>query len=233
MNHSLIQISDCHIGDNEYSIGVNTHINLKKIISRISHINIDILLITGDLTHNGSITSYKTLQQILYPIQTKLLIIPGNHDNKNNLSTTFSKNLFSQFTLGKWGIININSVQVSKTSGFLTKDELIKLELNLAQSNVQYILIALHHPTVPMNSTWDDSLSLKNPEALFNVLDKYHKIQAILFGHAHQAAEFRRLGVKIISCPSTALQFNNETRIGFNYYTLYDNGQLTINTQWI
>ncbi len=233
MSHNFVQISDCHIDDVEHAMGVNTHINLKKIINKIININIDALLISGDLTHNGTITSYKTLQQILSPVQTRILVIPGNHDINNNLNIIFSKNLFSQFTLGKWKIISTNSVQISKTSGFLTKDELIKLDLNLAQSTAKYILIVLHHPIVPMNSTWDDSLSLENPKALFNVLDKYPKIQAILFGHAHQMAKFNRLGVKIISCPSTALQFNNETKIGFNHYTLHDNGQLIIDTQWI
>lgn len=233
MSHSFVQISDCHIDNVEYAMGVNTHVNLKKIINKIINIDTDALLISGDLTHNGTITSYKTLQQILFPVQIKLLVISGNHDIDNNLNTIFSKNLFSQFTLRKWEIISTNSVQTSKTSGFLTKNELKKLNFNLTQSIAKYILIVLHHPIVPMNSTWDDSLSLENPKALFNVLDKYPKIQAILFGHAHQAAEFSRLGVKIISCPSTALQFNNETRIGLNHYTLYDNGQLTIDTQWI
>ncbi|QKQ24177.1 metallophosphoesterase [Candidatus Ruthia endofausta] len=233
MSHSFVQISDCHIDDLENTMGVNTHVNLKKIINKIININIDALLISGDLTHNGTITSYKTLQQILSPVQTRLLVISGNHDIDNNLNAIFSKNLSSQFTLGKWEIIATNSVQISKTSGFLTKDELIKLDFNLTQSTAKYILIVLHHPIVPMNSTWDDSLSLENPKALFNVLDKYPKIQAILFGHTHQAAEFSRLGVKIISCPSTALQFNNETRIGFNHYTLHDSGQVTIDTQWI
>ncbi len=233
MSHSFIQMSDCHIDDVEFCMGVNTHTNLKKIIHKIININTDALLISGDLTHHGTITAYKTLQKILSPIQTKLLVMSGNHDIQNNLDAVFSNNLFSQFALGAWEIISTNSVQKSKTSGFLTQHELTKLDFNLAQSNAKYILIVLHHPIVPMRSTWDDSLSLENPKALFNVLDKYPKIQAIAFGHAHQAAEFSRVGVKIISCPSTALQFNNETRIGFNQYTLRTNGQLIIDTQWL
>ena len=233
MSHSFIQISDCHIDDVEFCMGVNTHTNLKKIIHKIITINTDALLISGDLTHHGTLTSYKTLQQILSPIHAKLLVISGNHDSQTKLNAFFSKNLFSQFALGEWAIISINSVQKSKTSGFLTPHELTKLEAKLAHSTAKYILIVLHHPIVPMRSTWDDSLSLENPKALFNVLDTCPKIQAVLFGHAHQAAEFSRIGVKIISCPSTALQFNDDPRIGFNHYTLHANGQLTINTQWV
>jgi Icc protein len=41
-----------------------------------------------------------------------------------------------------------------------------------------------------MNSEWDDALSLENPQDLFAVLDKYPKVQAVLFGHAHESVEF-------------------------------------------
>jgi Icc protein len=54
-----------------------------------------------------------------------------------------------------------------------------------------------------------------------------------LWGHAHQEKEFKRGKIRLISCPSTALQFDSEKRIGFNRYTLYDNGNLKYDTQWL
>jgi Icc protein len=50
-----------------------------------------------------------------------------------------------------------------------------------------------------MNSEWDDALSLENPQDLFAVLDKYPKVQAVLFGHAHESVEFDKNGLKIIA----------------------------------
>jgi Icc protein len=84
-----------------------------------------------------------------------------------------------------------------------------------------------------MESNWNDELSLKNPKELFAIIDKYPKVKAILWGHAHQAKEFRHNDIKLISCPSTALQFNEEKRIGFNHYFLGKNGELTYKTCWI
>jgi len=52
--NTLIQISDCHIDDNPKSMGVDTHSNLKKIIDKITTVNFDTLLISGDLAHNGT-----------------------------------------------------------------------------------------------------------------------------------------------------------------------------------
>ncbi|MBE8189377.1 MAG: hypothetical protein HAW58_00570 [Candidatus Thioglobus sp.] len=103
----------------------------------------------------------------------------------------------------------------------------------LKNSNSKYILLTLHHPIVPLKSTWDDDLSLENPQELFEILDKYPKIQAVIFGHAHQAGEFRRKNLRIFSCPSTAKQFDAEDKIGFNHYQLGDNGKIKMQTKWL
>ncbi len=232
MKH-FIQISDCHIDDNDQVMGVDSHENLKKIIDKITTLKSDALLISGDLTHNGTRQSYKKLKKILAPIKSDIFAISGNHDDLENLNIELGTYLFNTATLGAWEIIAIDSVQVNRTSGFVSAVALNELDKQLQTSKAQYNLIVLHHPIVPMNSDWDDALSLENPQDLFAILDKHHKIQAVLFGHAHEAAEFKKNGLKIIACPSTALQFNNEKRIGFNYYTLFDDGQLTYETQWI
>lgn len=231
--HHIIQISDCHIDDTEQSLGVNTHQNLAHIIDKIAPIQSDALLISGDLTHHGTLTSYKKLKKLLAPIQSNIFVLAGNHDDAHNLATVFPAYLFNKISIGAWEIISVNSVQAKKTSGYLTKDVLLELDKQLSNSKSKYILVVLHHPIVPMCSTWDDSLSLENPQDLFTILDKYLKIQAVLFGHAHESAEFERNGLKIIACPSTAVQFTDEKRIGFNHYTLHNNGHLEYKTQWI
>lgn len=232
MKH-FIQISDCHIDDNAQTMEVDSHINLAKVVDKIVTLQSDALLISGDLTHNGTPHSYKKLKEILTSIETDIFVIAGNHDDSNNLASEFGACLFDCITLGAWDIINIDSVQLGKTSGFVTKNALTTLDKQLQHSNAKYNLIVLHHPIVPMNSAWDDALSLENPQDLFAVLDKHPKIQAVLFGHAHESAEFDKNGLKIIACPSTATQFNDERRIGFNYYTLFDDGCLDYETQWI
>jgi len=232
-SYHLIQISDCHIDDKVESMGVNTHANLTSVINTVSKQKCDTLLITGDLTHNGTLSSYQVLQHILAPIESKIVVLSGNHDQIENLNQIFSKQLVSKFSLGDWEVVIIDSTQASKTSGYVTKQALDQLNQDLQNSKAKYNIVALHHPIVSMQSNWNDSLSLENADELFNVMNKYPKIKAVLWGHAHQASEFNNNDVALISCPSTALQFDNESRIGFNYYTLHDNGKLEYNTQWI
>jgi len=232
-SYNLIQISDCHIDDQVESMGVDTHTNLTSVIKTISKQSCDTLLITGDLTHNGTLNSYQLLQRILTPIKSRVVVFGGNHDQIENLNQVFFEQLITKFSLGDWEIIIIDSTQLSKTSGYVTNQALNQLDQDLKNSTAKYNIVALHHPIVSMQSDWDDSLSLENADELFNVMNKYHKIKAVLWGHAHQASEFNNNGVVLISCPSTALQFDNETRIGFNHYILHDDGKLEYSTQWI
>ncbi len=231
--YNLIQISDCHIDDQVESMGVDTHANLASVVKAVTKHNCDTLLITGDLAHNGTLNSYQVLQRMLMPIKSRIVVLSGNHDQIENLNQVFSEQLISKFSLGNWEIITIDSTQISDNSGYVNKKALDQLAQDLQNSVAKYNIVALHHPIVSMQSDWDDSLSLENADELFNVMNKYPKIKAVLWGHAHQASEFDNNDVALISCPSTALQYDNETRIGFNHYRLHDDGKLEYNTQWI
>lgn len=229
----FIQISDCHIDDTPLALGVNTHHNLMRIVAKITSMPSDALFISGDLTHNGTLASYQKLKQILAPIKSDIFVISGNHDDKSNLKTFFAKNLFNEIYLGDWAIISMDSVQIGKTSGYLPKKTLGELDRQLRYAKARYIFLMLHHPVVPMQSTWNDALSLENPKELFSLVKKHPRIRVISFGHAHESAQFVSDNIKIIACPSTAIQFNHEKRIGFNDYVLHNNGVFECKTQWI
>ena len=124
-------------------MGVDTHSNLKKIIDKITTVNFDTLLISGDLAHNGTPESYQILKEILSPLQNNLVIMPGNHDSTENLSQLFGKNLIPNSSLGDWEIITTNSVQVAQTSGFLTQNTLLNLDLSLKNTKAKYNVVVL------------------------------------------------------------------------------------------
>ncbi|MDC0238995.1 metallophosphoesterase [Candidatus Thioglobus sp.] len=233
MTKTFIQITDSHIDDDKLIMGVDSQANLSAIVSVISQKNYDALLISGDLAHNGTLESYQILQKILDPIATEIYVLPGNHDDLSNLSQVFNKSYLCNFTIDCWEVITIDSVQAGKVSGRLSNEQLHSLSQELRSSSAKYIVLCLHHPPVSMQSDWDDEMSLENPEDLFAVIDQYDNIKAVMWGHAHQSSEFNRNGVKLFSCPSTALQFNGSSSIGYNHYTLNDNGEIYCKTQWL
>ena len=233
MTKTFIQITDSHIDNDKLVMGVDSQANLSAIVSVISQKNYDALVISGDLAHNGTLESYQILQNILDPIETKIYVLPGNHDDLSNLSQVFNKSFLSNFIIDCWEIIIIDSVQPGKVSGRLSNKELYSLSQQISSSSAKYIALCLHHPPVSMQSDWDDEMSLENPEDLFAVIDQYDNIKAVMWGHAHQSSEFNRNGVKLFSCPSTALQFDGQPGIGYNHYTLNDDGKIYCKTQWL
>ena len=233
MTRSFIQISDSHIDNDKFVMGVNSQKNLSAVVSNISKNYFDALIISGDLAHNGTLESYQKLQKILNPIESKIYMLHGNHDNLSNLSQIFNQSSLNNFIIGCWEVIIIDSVQVGKVSGRLNDEQLHTLSQKITTSSAKYIALCLHHPPVSMESDWNDALSLENPEDLFAVIDQFDNIKAIIWGHAHQCAEFNRKGVKLFSCPSTALQFNGQSGIGYNHYTLNENGEIYCKTHWL
>jgi len=233
MTNSFIQISDSHIDDNQFVMGVDSQANLGAIVSNISNHYYDALLISGDLAHNGTLNSYRKLQKILEPIKTKIYILPGNHDDFSNLYQIFNQSSLCNFIIGCWEIITIDSVQVGKVSGRISDQQLHSLSQQISSSSAKYIALCLHHPPISMQSAWDDEMSLENSKDLFAVTDQFDNIKAVMWGHCHQCSEFNRKGVKLFSCPSTALQFNGKSGIGYNHYTLNENGEIYCKTRWL
>ena len=233
MTKSFIQISDSHIDDDKLVMGVDSQANLGAIVSTISNHYYEALLISGDLAHNGTLESYQKLRKILNPIETKIYVLPGNHDDLLNLSQVFNQSFLCNFIIGCWEVITIDSVQVDKKSGRLNDEQLHSLSQQISSSSAKYIALCLHHPPVSMQSDWDDEMSLENPEDLFAVIDQFDNIKAVMWGHAHQCSESNRNGVKLFSCPSTAVQYDGQPGIGYNHYTLNDNGEIYCKTQWL
>ena len=233
MNYSFIQISDCHIDDEKNVWGTDSQKNLSTIVKSISNRNYNALIISGDLAHNGTASSYSTLKDIIQPISDNLFILPGNHDNKLNLSSAFSEHYLPKLTIADWEIISIDSVQENKTSGFLNKAKLKLLTKKILSSTKKFIVLCLHHPPISMESEWDDKKSLENSDDFFNTIDQFSNIKAVIWGHAHQGSEFNRNDVKLFSCPSTALQFNGSEMIGYNHYNLSNEGEINCETVWL
>ena len=233
MTNSFIQISDTHIDDDKLVMGVDSQANLDSIVSNISNHNYDALLISGDLTHNGTINSYQKLQKILKPIKKEIYVLPGNHDDFLNLSQIFNQSSLCNFIIGCWEIITIDSVQVGKVSGRLSDQQLNLFSQQISSSSAKYIAVCLHHPPVSMQSAWDDEMSLENPDDFFSVIDKFDNIKAVMWGHSHQCSEFNRKDMKLFSCPSTVLQFNGKSGIGYNHYMLNDDGEIYCKTRWL
>jgi 3',5'-cyclic-AMP phosphodiesterase len=244
MSHSvpvhLVQITDTHLFDQPTKtlMGLPTAKSLAAIVEQVSQLDPrpDLILLTGDLSQDGSLLSYSQLQQQLSRLELPLYALPGNHDQPEIMKSVFSPPLSATvdaFASGAWQFLLLDSQVEAQVGGHLAPESLDWLDQQLQRTAPRPTLIALHHPPFQVNSDWLDKSGLDNPEALFAVLDRHPQVKLVLFGHIHQEFCHQRRGVSYLGSPSTSVQFlplSQEFALdpcppGFRCLTLYPEGE--------
>lgn len=237
----VIQISDTHLfADAQRDLlGITTADSLKAVVQEIRQLQPqpDLLLLTGDLSQDESPNSYERLKDLIGGLNIPTYWIPGNHDRLPLMEQVLCTAPFSSnkvFQKGGWNFILLNSMSPGHVYGEISIDALSGLEQQL-QTCQGPTLLTLHHPPCPIGSDWMDQIGLRQPDRLFEVIDRYPQVKLILFGHIHQAFETTRNQVQILGCPSTCIQFKPEhadfaidqAQPGFRILHLYPNGTMT------
>ncbi len=211
---NIIQITDTHILDdgapsfNEY----DTSASLMRVVSKImeTESDVDLILLTGDLVHEPTKTSYQKLADHLSVLTAPILSLPGNHDAPGLMKYVMGANGHDTGNLIKfdnWLIILLDTCVRGEHSGELSSAELEFLQISLKANLDSHCLIALHHHPVSINSSWMDAMSLVNAKDFLNIVNEYKQVRGIIWGHIHQEFEDEIAGVKLLGTPSTCLQF--------------------------
>lgn len=96
MNPTLtfVQITDLHIRlPDEPAYGrIDTGAYLRATIESVLALRQppEAMLITGDLVDSGRVEEYEYLLELLAPASMPVYVMPGNHDDRNNLRKVFS-----------------------------------------------------------------------------------------------------------------------------------------------
>lgn len=235
----VAQITDTHLfAEVEQKLmGVATNNTLQAVLAHFSQLQSkpEILLLTGDLSHDESCTSYQRLQDLLAPLEIPTYWLPGNHDRLQTMQQVLKQPPISAekyFVAGGWHFLLLNSLVLGCVHGQLTQESLEWLEQKLQQIGNQPTLIALHHPPCLIDSDWLDRINLRNSEDFFAVIDSYSQVKLVVFGHIHQEFNALRRGVRYLGSPSTCVQFKpaskefgiDRAQPGFRLLTLMSDG---------
>lgn len=241
----LLQISDTHLfADPAGTLyGTNTRATLQRVLEAVSRQPPpDLVLATGDLVHDQP-AAYPVLAEMLRPLRAPVAVIAGNHDEAAELRTLTASGLDvgGVHHRGNWRILLLNTQVSGKVGGHLEPSELQFLENGLRAAQGNHVLIALHHHPVPMHSTWLDRIALDNPEDFFAVLDRFDNVRTVIWGHVHQESDSQRRGVRLLSTPSTCVQFLPRSEQfavdkkppGIRWLNLRANGLIETEIQWL
>ena len=85
----LVQLSDIHIGGDEE--GLDPIPRLEAVIEAVRTLpnRPDAVLVSGDLSDDGSAEGYRLVREMLARLEVPLHVIPGNHDDRRRLREAF------------------------------------------------------------------------------------------------------------------------------------------------
>lgn len=237
----VVQISDCHLfaSTDGRLLGLNTEDSLKLVLDRVAreHSLIDVILATGDLSQDGSVTAYSRFQTHLERFAAPSYWLQGNHDlTQPMINTLGGRSHLSPCLIeqGAWRIIMLNSSVEHEVPGYFQPSELEFLVEALEKSRGHHTMVCLHHHPLPMGCAWLDTQVVKNAVDFWAVMDRFEHVRAIIWGHVHQESDQLRKGVRLMSVPSTCVQFKPKSRDfavdevapGYRWFDLHADGRI-------
>ena len=232
---TIAQASDLHIcKDGLFAYKVSDTVKgLKAFIVNLNKLTVpaDLLCITGDLSDDGTISSYEIIKDNLSRLKIPYYIIPGNHDNKQNMAAVFNEHtylnnyidnrIFHSFFIDNIKIILLDSVVDGKPFGSLTDGILISLEEELNTNHDS--LVFLHQPPFPSGIGIMDYPQFQNMEKLNNILSKSKNLLLVGCGHIHRGMFIFNENINYVISPSTAMQLDLNLKDSAPAYFTLDN----------
>jgi len=236
----IVQVTDTHLFADPAGklLGVPTFDSMHAVLDRLHNFGFqsDAILVTGDLSQDGSEQSYRHLHDALLPFAQPVFWLPGNHDEPRNLRKVGgeSEHMHNVIRSEHWQVIMLNSQVEGAVFGLLSDDELAFLDQTLGEAPELHTLMCLHHHPIPMNSRWMDNIGLKNRQAFMDVLKKHDNARGVIWGHVHQSCDGFVNGVRLMATPSTCIQFEPQTSQfsldtvapGFRWLELHADGRI-------
>jgi Icc protein len=204
----LIHISDIHLTKDGHDIwGVNVLEHFCKAIQKIKSMDsIDAIVVSGDLSDDGSRWSYEYIDRAFAGIGIPTFCCPGNHDNLEEFYHDYAPSFYKTheiFQLGSWTFIMLNSAVSGMSKGLFNPKILSKL----IQSNNEHIAIILHHPPIEQ-AGWLNRKLLENRNEFNDLILQAGNVRLVLYGHTHYHTNNIVDGITYSSASSIGFAFH-------------------------
>jgi len=211
----ILQLTDSHCSSDpgQRVLGQDTRRTFSNVIRAIldSDVRYDFVLLTGDLAEDPVEEAYGFLREQLRLLKIPCYCLPGNHDDVGTMSRFLigdNIRMESRIILDHWQIVCLDSTVPGESGGFLDDAQIELLQDAIASEPHKYLLVAVHHHPVPCESTWMDTMMIRNSQHLFAALDRFSAMaRGVIFGHIHQTLDLTVRGVRFLGSPSTCCQF--------------------------
>lgn len=202
----IIQLSDLHLTTPGCMLhGRDPLQHFRAAVADINahHSDAALVVISGDLSDDGSAASYTALEDTLAELRVPWRITLGNHDDREAFLRVFPS-LADEYgfvqnvtNIGDHCVILLDSLHSGDVAGNLCSTRLQWLEAQLRQAQGKSVLLFLHHPPMPIGlpSLDDVRLAPDAADALHQCCLRYANVRHIAAGHVHRPASGNWRGI--------------------------------------
>jgi len=217
----IMHVSDLHITSPNFvpEWGEN-------LLGYIESMGPDILLITGDLTNNGHLWEYETVDEYVKRIKCKdVLVVPGNHDAMNEGYTLFEEFFETRYPIYRYEditILGVDSSQPDIDDGHIGRERYPFICEEIQEAKVK--MIALHHHLIPIPGTGRER---QIPRDAGDVLKLFCDlgVKFVLSGHKHKSWVWKLEDTYFITCgTSTSRRLKGKSYPSFNVLEIEGEG---------
>jgi 3',5'-cyclic AMP phosphodiesterase CpdA len=163
------------------------------------------VVVTGDIADNGRDEEYEQFFTALDATGLPRVVVPGNHDVRSVMSAHVRPlraggPIVLSLSVGGVTVLGLDSLVEGHNHGRLGGEVLDFVEQELAMATGPVVL-AMHHPPVPVGHEVMDDLGLRDAEGLEAVVRAHPQVAAVLTGHVHTALATTFAGRPVLGAP--------------------------------
>ncbi|MEJ1168335.1 phosphodiesterase [Variovorax sp. CCNWLW235] len=219
----LAQLTDLHIREpGRLAYGrIDTAPYLERAVQSVLRLPQlpDAVVITGDLSDFGRAAEYEHLARLLGPLTMPVYLMPGNHDDRDQLRRSFPGHGYLAAGVGSAGfvqysvrvgalrLLTLDTCVPGESHGALCNERLAWLEQQLDACRGEPVVIAMHHPPFQtLIGHMDEIGLLQGAEALEALVARHPNVERVICGHLHRAIDARFGGTIASISPAPAHQ---------------------------
>lgn len=203
MKSRLAHFSDLHLGQHPGFVDA-----ARTLVRSVIDEDIDHVVVTGDITHDGTLAQYQTWREVFEPLLTahKVTVVPGNHDRGGDDVAELLSDELRVSVDGRAGLfmVCIDSTAPHNRTAFRSHGELCERMLEAVDGALDRApegwtrAVLLHHHVLPLpvegfgewfaeRMGWPHAAELALGREL---LRRVHgRVDLVLHGHRHTARE--------------------------------------------
>ncbi len=179
----------------------------------------DVVMHTGDITHNGVAEEYNTAKLALDELKMPYFVMPGNKDKRPALIDAFADEKticqgdeFIQYSVDHFPVrlIVLDTLSDNSNKGLLGEAKFKQIKTMLEADSSKPTAVFMHHTpfevgAIPDPFQFEDWQEVAKLRAL---LSSHQQVNGIYCGHIHRSIDGRLgdLNVSAISCMATDLR---------------------------